>query len=81
MTGRRRFEAAEVHQHAWPSRIMPRKILFCSLPLLTLSVVGSSVSAQGKGTFRDSAGITIVSNTTQGVWDSSNQWRVEQADV
>lgn len=78
MTSRPRSEAAEVHQHAWPSRIMPRRIVCCSLPLLTFSVVGSSVSAQWKGTFRDSAGITIVSNTTQGVWDSSNQWRVEE---
>ena len=52
MTSRPRSEAAEVHQHSWHSRIMPRRIVCCSLPLLTFSVVGSSVSAQWKGTFR-----------------------------
>jgi hypothetical protein len=30
------------------------------------------------GTVRDSAGITIVSNTDDGVWTASDRWRVEE---
>jgi len=39
---------------------------------------GTAAEAQWQGTTRDSAGIKIVANTRQGIWDASHQWRFEQ---
>ncbi len=44
---------------------------------LFTAVASWSAEAQWQGTTRDSAGITIVSNTEDGGWDASHQWRVE----
>jgi hypothetical protein len=48
-------------------------------PVVTLAVVGCT-SAEGawKGTVTDSAGITIVTNTDEGVWTPQTRWTLEE---
>jgi hypothetical protein len=48
--------------------------------ILTVFVAVACTSAEGawKGTITDSAGVTIVANTDEGVWTPSAQWTLEE---
>ncbi|NIM48882.1 MAG: hypothetical protein GTN62_03745 [Gemmatimonadales bacterium] len=46
--------------------------------LLLVAVAACSGDAQWTGTVTDSAGITIVSNTADGMWSASERWTVEE---
>ena len=55
-----------------------RNTMRLTLAVLLSATVSPGATAQWKGTVKDSAGITIVSNTEQGSWDSSTRWQVEE---
>jgi hypothetical protein len=55
-----------------------RNTICLTLAVLLSAAVNHGVTAQWKGTVRDSAGVTIISNTDQGSWNSSTLWRVEE---
>ncbi len=55
-----------------------RNTICLTLTVLLSAATNHKVTAQWKGTVRDSAGVTIVSNTDQGSWNSSTRWRMEE---
>ncbi len=50
-----------------------RNTICLTLTVLLSAATNHKVTAQWKGTVRDSAGVTIVSNTDQGSWNSSTR--------
>lgn len=55
-----------------------RNTMCFTLAVMLSATFIHGATAQWKGTVRDSAGITIVSNTELGSWDSSTRWYIEE---
>jgi hypothetical protein len=60
-----------------PRFIWMRTTVTCFIPVLALAACGQS-DAEWRGTVRDSAGVTIVSNSGGGVWGPAEAWVVAE---
>jgi hypothetical protein len=55
-----------------------RPTTLVALGMISLTCAGGDVAQRWEGTVRDSAGITVVANPSAGIWNTGDEWRLEE---